>query len=332
MKINAAYETGKFKQIGHVDTASTDPKAIQAGLALVDQTVESVTGVPIHYNVMLDFQAFRQAVSTVGGITVNVPEDLVDPTMAWENNNNPVLAKAGIQNFDGVHALIYVRSRETTSDFARAQRQRTAILALKEKVVSLGTLSNPIKIAGLINAFGDNVSTDLSLSDATRLYSITKDIPNDKVLSIGLADKPNSYVTTGPMNGQSIVLPRAGLFNYTDIQKYIRSQLKDGYITKENSRVLVLNGTTLPGLATTVSDELKTYGYNVTGTANAPASAYQQTVIVDLTKGRDKYTKHYLEQRFSTSAVSSLPDPTIQASGADFVIILGNDATTSSQN
>ena len=68
--------------------------------------------------------------------------------------------------------------------------------------------------------------------------------------------------------------------------------MKGGYITKGNAKEWVLNGTTLPGLATAVSDELKTYGYNVTGTANAPASAYQQTVIVDLTKGRDKYTKH----------------------------------------
>lgn len=332
MKINAAYETGKFKKLGRVDPSSNNPQAIQAGLNLVDQTIESVFSLPIHYNMMLDFQAFSQAVDTVGGIGINVPTDLVDPTMAWENGYNPVLAKAGQQTFDGKHALIYVRSRETTSDFARAERQRAVMLALKEKVVTLGTLSNPLKIAGLINAFGDNVSTDLSLNDASRVYSIMRSIDNAKIASLGLADPPNSFVTTGNMNGQSIVLPRAGLFNYEAIQKFVRSQLKDGYIISENARIMVINGTTLPGLATAHADELKTYGYNIIGTANAPTSAYEQTVLVDLSHGKNKYTKHYLEQRFNTKAVSQLPDSQIPVTDADFAIILGSDATTSSQN
>ena len=56
--------------------------------------------------------------------------------MAWENNNDPVLAQAGVQNFDGNKALILLRSRETTSDFARGERQRAMLLALKSKVVS----------------------------------------------------------------------------------------------------------------------------------------------------------------------------------------------------
>jgi anionic cell wall polymer biosynthesis LytR-Cps2A-Psr (LCP) family protein len=121
---------------------------------------------------LLIFKLLSKQLSTVGGVDVNVPTDLVDPTMAWENANNPVLAKAGPQVFDGKQALIYVRSRETTSDFARSERQRALLLALKDKTSTVETLSNPMKISGLIKTFGDNLYTDLSLNNATRLYTI----------------------------------------------------------------------------------------------------------------------------------------------------------------
>jgi LCP family protein required for cell wall assembly len=332
MKINAAYETGKYKYLGKITADNSNSKAIEAGFSSVDQTVENVVGVPIHYNLLLDFQAFRQAVETVGGVDVNVPEQLYDPTMAWENHNNPVLAKAGLQHFDGIHALIYVRSRETSSDFARGQRQRSVILALKDKAVTLGTLSNPAKISGLINAFGNNVQTDLSLSDGSRLYSITKDIPNANIQSLDLDTAPNVYVTTAAVGDVSTVQPKAGMFSFGDIQTFVRSRLQDGYLKRENAKVTVLNGTTVAGLATAKAKELQSYGYNVGTVASAPTSGYDQTIVVDLTHGKDKYTKHYLEQRFNTTATTQLPDNTIVPGDAHFIIVLGNDSTSSIQN
>ena len=329
MKINAAWETGKYKYLGKITDDNSNPKATLAGFETVDQVVEKVIGVPIHYNVLLDFDAFKQAVDTLGGVTVNVPEDLVDPTMAWENDRNPVLAKAGTQNFDGRHALIYSRSRETTSDFARSQRQRAVLLALKEKVKTLGTLSNPAKLTSLANAFGNNIQTDLSINDAARLANIGTGINNEAVSSIGLADAPNSFVTTGNINGQSVVQPRAGLFTYSTIQSFVRGQLKDPYLMQEQAKIQVYNGTTVPGLASAQADILKSYGYTITGMGNAPTKGYATSVIVDLTAGKSKYTKRYLEQRYGVTAVTALPDPGTLPNGADFVIIVGNDSTTS---
>ncbi len=324
MKINSAWETGEFKYLGKIAPGSTDPKAIQAGYDEVDKTVESVLGITIDYNVLVDFQAFQQAVNAVNGIAVNVPTDLVDPTMAWQNNHNPVLAKAGIDNFNGSQALNYVRSRETTSDFARAQRQRAVLVVLKNKVESLGTLSNPLKISGLLSSFGNNVATDISLKDATKMYSIVKDIPDTKITSVGLSDLPNNYVTTGTLAGQSIDLPSAGLFNYSAIQQFVHLQLKDPYIIKENAKILVLNGTSIPGLATNIATNLKTYGYNVIGTSNTPTSDWSSTALYNL-KSNDPYTKNYLEEHFSHKAQTEMSDKSINTDGADFVIIIGND-------
>lgn len=329
MKINATWETGEFKYLGKIAPGSTDPLAIEAGFNSVDQVVESVIGVPINYNLLVDFDAFEQAVNTVGGVTINVPTELYDPTMAWQNHNNPILAEPGLQSFGGDQALNYVRSRETTSDFARSMRQRSVLMALKAKVDTLGTLSNPMKLAGLMSAFGNNVATDLSLSDAGRLYGIVKSINDSSVTSVGFADAPNHYVTTGMMGNQSIDYPTAGLFNYSDIQAFVRSQLPDGYILKENAKIMIYNGTMTPGLATLKANELKSYGYNVVGVANAPGNDWTQTVLVDLSHGKDKYTANYLQQHFSTTAETKLPaNSSISPSGADFVIILGSDETT----
>jgi polyisoprenyl-teichoic acid--peptidoglycan teichoic acid transferase len=327
MKINAAWESGEFGYLGKIAPGSKDPKAIAAGFKAIDQTLKEVLDIDIDYNMMLDFQAFKQAVQTVGGVDVNVPKDLVDPTMAWENHNNPVLARAGLRAFDGRQALNYVRSRETSSDFARADRQRAVLVALKSKIVDLGTLSNPFKIAGLFRAFGNNVQTDLSLSNANRLYKISRLINNADTTSLSLAGKGPGLLTTSMVNGQSVVLPKAGLYKYEAIQAFVRHKLRDPYIMKEHAKVLVLNGTNVPGRATAKAKELKSYGYNIIGMGSTPTGGWTDNLLVDLTHDH-KYTRNYLERRFRLKAVDSLPDTSISTQGADFVIILGSDATS----
>ncbi|HEX8182004.1 MAG TPA: LCP family protein [Candidatus Saccharimonadales bacterium] len=331
-KINAAYESGKYKYLGKQDSTNSNKKAIEAGFQGADSVVERVTGVPIHYNVLVDFKAFRQAIDTVGGVTINAPEQLYDPSMAWENNRSPVLAKLGINNFDGKQALNYVRSRETSSDFARSERQRAVLMALKDKVLNKGTLTNPVKLSQLMSAFGDNVQTDISLNDMTRMATLAKKIPNNQIQSVGLADPPNNFLTTGTINGLSVVQPRAGLEDYSKIQAFVRSKLKDGYITKENANVTVLNGTVVPGLATEKGDELKSYGYNVGTVDNAPTPDYDKTTIIDFTNGAKKYTLGYLKTRYHVQTVSKQLPAGIVRGNADIVIILGQDASTITQN
>ncbi|MGF7228981.1 MAG: LCP family protein [Candidatus Saccharibacteria bacterium] len=331
MKINAAYETGKYGYLGHDDASNSNQAAIDAGFASADSAIENVTGITINYHMLVNFQAFKQAIDTVGGITLNVPTALYDPTFASENGGSSLIAAAGTQTFNGTKALMYVRSRHTSSDFARSERQRAVIIALEQKIFTLGVMSNPAKISSLIDAFGSNVVTDLSLSNVTRLYSITKQIPEAQIQSVGLTDVGNVLVTTGMISGQSVVYPLAGLNNYTAIQSFVRSTLRDGYLAKENARVVILNGTSNTGAATAASTVLKSYGYNVTSVGDAPTLNYTKTTIIDLTKGKDPYTAHYLKDRFKVSSVATkLPDQTIQAQNADFVIILGTDETTNS--
>lgn len=325
-KINAAYPDGKMQS-----KAKTEAGKDQDGLKLLDQTIEPVIGINIHYHAVVDFPAFKDMVDALGGVTVNVKDQLYDPSVAWENNWNPVIAKTGIQVMHGKQALLYARSRETSSDFARGQRQRQLLVAIKEKALSLGTFSNPIKISNLLSSLGNNVYTDFSLNDMTRLYQIINNVQSTSVDSVDLVTPPHNLLTTANVNGLSVVEPRAGIFEYSAMTNFIRSTLRDGFLAKENAGVAIYNATNTAGLATSQSDLLKSYGYSVTTVDNtATATNPAKTTLVDLTNGKDKYTRHYLENRYNTNAVSKVPasfgiTPPV---GTNFVIILGEDVTT----
>ncbi len=323
-KINASFAYGKQNSKAKDEAGKT-----KDGLDLIERTLFGVLGVQINYHVVVDFSAFKQAVDAVGGVSFDVPEQLYDPTIAWENGNKSIIAPKGFQTFNGARALLYARSRETSTDFARAERQRQLIVALKDKILSAGTYSNPLKISQLLSSFGDNVYTDFSSGDLLRIYQIGAQIPSSNILSLDMVTPPHALLTTGAQNGLSIVLPRAGLYQYDDIQTYVKNALVDGFIFQENAAITILNGTDTIGVATLKSKELKTYGYNIVSVGDAPTKAYQQTILVDLSKGVKKYTQNYLEKRLGVKATTTLPAG-ITAGTSDFVIIVGSSSVGTS--
>ncbi len=333
-KINAVYANAKYKALNGKRTSDSNERAEQAGLAAIEAEIEKVAGIPVHYYAMVDFTAFEQAINTVGGIDIDVNKDGVVYERLFDHATGKryVLdVKEGPNHFDGKRALFYARSRQTSTrgDFDRAERQRMVIVALKNKIMSAGTYGNPIKINQLVNEFGSHVRSNLSTGEVMRVYEVLKGVDSSKIGSLGLADAPNNFVKTGMYNGQSIVQPTAGLFDYSQIHNYVRNSLKDGYIKNENVSIAVFNGSSITGLAARKADDLKSYGYNITAVANAPTKNYSQTILVDLTGGKKKYTQHYLEQRLKVTAVSQMPDNTIDPNGAEFVIILGQNESAS---
>ncbi len=335
MKINAVYANGKNDVLN--STNSNDPnrekKAEEAGLKAIEQTIEGTIGIPIHYHAMVDFTGFEKAIDTVDGVDVNAPSEVTE-SMWIKGRNYRLNVQPGVSHFDGFRALAYARSRYTSprGDFDRSERQRLILVGLKDMILTLGTLANPLKVNQLLGDFGDHVETNLSVDEMMRLYEIGKDIDSSKISSVGLADPPNNYVVTSMIGGQSVVIPKAGIGNYKEIQNFVRNKLKDGYLADENATVMVLNGTYTPGLAGRTAEELQSYGYNMMPAADAPTKGYQDTVIVDLRNGEKKYTKRYLEQRFGVTTVPNLPDSTINPGTADFVIIIGQNEVSRLEN
>ncbi len=323
MKINSVFAAGKSQgmndKLGIIN-------AEEKGLKLLESTISGVIGIPINYHAIVDFEGFKKAINTVGGIDIDVKEKVYE-VMRLENKQYVLDVKTGNQHFDGLRALAYARCRHCSprSDFDRNLRQREVLVGTKNKIFTVGTFANPIKINELLSAFGDHIRSNLKLEEILRLYEIGQQIDSSKIESIGLADPPNNYITTQSINGLSTVVPRAGVGNYKEIQNFIRNKLKDGFLLKENATVMVLNGTNVTGLAARTADELKSYGYNVSKVADSPIKNQQSTIVVDMRSGQKKYTKAYLEKRFGIKVSSTIPDNRIVPGEADFVIILGQN-------
>ncbi len=330
-KINAVYALTRDSIYAKTKDKTA---ATQAAATITEKTLSTVLGIPINYYMVVDFNGFQKAVDTVGGLDLKVTADTaVTDYMYNETTQRPYVldVKAGQQHFDGLRALFYSRSRHTSprGDFDRAARQRLLLEAFKEKVQSAGTYANPVKVTQLLSSFGDHVRTDLTINEMMRLYDISKAITPDKIASMSLVDPPNVLLKTATIDTSggalSIVQPIAGLFEYADIQNFVRNNVKDAFLKNENASIIILNGTSTGGLASKKSAELKSYGYNVTSVADAPTKTYTKTVLIDLRNGTKKYTKNYLQKRLGLTALTALPDTTIQPGAADFVIILGTD-------
>lgn len=327
-KINAAHAYGeKYKYEG-------------GGGALAKETLEENLGVPIHYYARINFNGFKKAIDVVGGIDITNKTTLYDPEYPCDNNQYRSCGytlKPGQYHLNGLQALKYARCRKGTcgDDYGRAARQQEVLVALRKKAMSLGTLSNPTKIAGLIDVVGGNFKTDLSFSEIKKLVSIGKDIDTNKIISKVLTNNPNDgstpLVQNGSIGGASVVIPTAGVGNFTAIKAFMRSLFVDNYIKTENARVEIQNGTTRAGLAATTSALLKGYAYNIIGITTADKTTYAKTVIYDYTDGKKPSTIKYLQNRFKTKAIKAAapaaktnPDGTTSAV-PEIRIILGSD-------
>jgi len=208
-KINEAYADGEKNK-----------KTTGGGGALASRTVENVFGIPIHYWLSADFDGFKKAVDTLGGIDIYVEKSINDPYYPAANmiNYEPFKIDAGDHHMDGALALKYARSRETTSDFDRSRRQQQVMTAMKDKVFSLGFVSNPKKITDMLNILGDHVRTNMQSGEMRTFWEVMKTLDTENIISKVLDTAPGGpLVDTSDTRGYYIY-PRKGITNFTDLQ------------------------------------------------------------------------------------------------------------------
>ncbi len=329
VKINHPYALTKMAARRE---GKSEEEAEKAGIEAIEKVVENVVGLRMDRYIMLDFTAFEQAVDAVGGITIDVKKSVTEQ-MRLKGKQYRLDVPTGTQEFDGLRALAYSRCRhcDNRSDFGRSERQREVIVALREKVFSLGTFSNPIKISQLMDAFGTRVRTNINGNDEiSKLYGIGQSIDASRIKSVSLVDEPNVLIGSGgaSLGLGSVQVPKAGLYRYDEIRAFVRTTFVDGFIKKEGANIVVLNGTTVPSLAKAKGEMLQSYGYNVSEVGDAPTKDNPSTQIIDLKKKDTKFTKRYLELRFKTTATTKLPEGYTPPEDADFVIIVGQNETS----
>ncbi len=136
-----------------------------------------LVGIPINYHAVMDLDGFVQMIDRVGGIDVNNPDVIDDPSYDWLNGG-PIgfYLAAGPQHLDGKHALAYVRSRhgDNNSDWARAGRQQEVLVDLLHKIAQPSQI---VALPGLIRILGQSVNTDFPADKVADFVAIGQDIP-----------------------------------------------------------------------------------------------------------------------------------------------------------
>lgn len=334
-KINAANVIGNgenFKQSG----------LPYGGMGLLEKIIEQKLNININYYALINYNAFRQAVNSVGGIdvTINNPDGrLYDPNRDWVTKGPLVDLRNGRHHLNGEQALDLARARGDPSpygysigfkqsDFERTANQRMMLLALKNKAVSAAVITNPIKLGQLFDAIGKNVKTDFSLSGIHRLYDLTKGINTNTIKSISLnnVNGDNLLQSYTASDGELALIPAAGLNNYSQIQAYMHRLTSNDPIIKEDASVVLLNATDSYGIAAKQQLLLKARNVNVAAVGDAQTTQ-SVTLIIDNSNGRKPATKQLLQKLYGTNQTTLNPYAAIYK--ADFIVILGADQVNS---
>ena len=118
-------------------------------IKLAEDTIELNLGIHIDHYVIIDFSGFKEIIDDLGGIDVDVPEALYDPTYSDTEKLGdyfPLDFSPGLQHMDGRTALGYARSRYNSSDLDRIQRQQRVIFAVMDKMTSLDVLPHAMDL------------------------------------------------------------------------------------------------------------------------------------------------------------------------------------------
>jgi LCP family protein required for cell wall assembly len=141
------------------------------GPELAVQTVEDFLDIPINFYVETDFQGFKKMVDILGGVDINVDEDMNYDDLT---DGTSIHLKMGKQHLNGKLALDYARFRhDAMGDFNRTKRQRELLKTLAAKTsTTYGVLKIPQLLDGLAPYVQTNMTTTNMLEIATLLHKV----------------------------------------------------------------------------------------------------------------------------------------------------------------
>ncbi len=143
------------------------------GFDLLADTFELNFGVrPDHY-ILVDFSGFTTVINNLGGINVQVAQNLTDTCATWVNPSGMCSVGPGTVQMNGDLALWYARSRHSTNDIHRARRAQDVIEGIFRRLMSLDVI---LRVPELYNAYTTYVQTDIKLGDVLPLMPLASKV------------------------------------------------------------------------------------------------------------------------------------------------------------
>lgn len=324
------YENYGYQKINAVSSYSELKNPGQGG-DITRQFFSKQFNIDIPYYVRVDFQAFKDIINAVGGVDIDVPVSFTDYSYPGANYSYQTVSFVkGPRTLDGEQALIYSRSRHGNngegSDFARSRRQQQVLLALKQKLLSAGTLANPLVLKDIYDSLIAHVKTNLTFNQIIYLAGVSQHINKEQVKNVVIDDSSHGLII--PLQNQlgDVLVPKSGTFDQintfiadvfenassttaldtpnvapsalipdTTVQKPSTS----ARIASTSAVIDVYNGTWEVGLATRVKKYLEGKGYFIRTVGNSSERPVAITSLYAVNPGVDK--------AFLTSMATDIP-------------------------
>lgn len=163
---------------------------VYGGPELAVKTVSEFIDVPIEYYILTNFYGFKDIVDALGGVTINVEEDMNHYERAYGGKFN-INLKKGEQRLDGEKALQYVRYRgDAYGDISRTGRQLKFLQALAKETMQAKTIT---KLHKLIPEIYENVETNMGLPQLYKLANAGKNLESVDIVTQTL---PGHFLNT----------------------------------------------------------------------------------------------------------------------------------------
>ena len=292
-------------------------------------TVEKLTGIDVNYLITIDFHGFKLLVNRLHGIYMDVDHRYIN-TVGGPGGYAKINLEPGYQLLDGQQALDYVRYRHTDSDLYRNARQQLFLDALKDRLATSDLdLRPPEADRRAEGQRRDRQRTCAtcapSLSEIESYAGLAYKLPAGHLFRVSIQNvQPYGIAGAELIASTTDVQSAADSFVHPDVTLAVRANaaalgrktrvrktttLAPGQIT-----TLVLNGTTIPGLARDTTYQLTVAGYNTvqlppTILADAPSQSYYgTTVYYDAVQRDAKQAAITLKTAFGAhTAVAAMP-------------------------
>lgn len=298
-KINAVFAFTYAESQWDYDTASS----------VLSAKIGEILWMDIPYYAVIDFNGFEKVVDTIWGIEVDVPYMIYDREFPGPNNTYEIFTiEPWLQKLDGETALKYARSRHSTSDFSRSQRQQFIIKAILTQALKTQNIINPSTLSSLYDQYIKMVFTNIKSDEIIGLAKYSVSMP--QIFSFGLTMECNdmAYRTMeagcllvpwnqDDYNGMSVLVPTKNWYD-SKLDFYDRTKffgymvLQDNTFLLDKANIAVYNAVD-PNVgkkyryrnwfAGKVASKLIRYGFQIWDAGNANQNIDQTVLVINWT-------------------------------------------------
>ncbi|MGH2464911.1 MAG: LCP family protein, partial [Candidatus Limnocylindrales bacterium] len=295
------------------------------GYNALKETLGTLYHLNVQYYVMVNFQGFKKVVDTLGGVTIDVQNPVVDDRYPADDGTDlRVYIPAGVQHMTGAQALVYARSRHGSNDFDRASRQQRVILSIRQQANPQTVLAN---LQPLLDALKSSFKTDIPIDKLPALIQLSSQINTANIRSYVFS--PPRYGTEGYPGGIYSIEPNVALIRSTVANAFKidpkLEQLRDA-VSAENGTIWVVNGSGKSGQANTLVAYLEYEGLTAIAQTQRPPALLAKTQIKVYNGREDELpaTVALLEKVFGVTA-TFVSDPSVTV---DIIVTTGKSTAT----